>query len=66
MPSDKQVAEAIKALPRRLRTVFVMRHVQRKPLAEIAAELHLSDRCVDHQLSKALRQCRERLSGGKA
>jgi RNA polymerase sigma factor (sigma-70 family) len=58
---QQRVADAIKALPMRLRRVFVMRHVLRKPREEIAAKLHISARQVDRRLTVALAACRRRL-----
>lgn len=60
---QQRVATAIKSLPMRLRAVFVMAHVQHKSRAEIAAELHISDRQVDRRLTRALLTCRRRLEG---
>jgi len=61
MLSDELVAIAIKALPMRLRKVFVMAHVQRKPLAQIAAELHITERQVARRHTRALIACRKAL-----
>lgn len=58
---QRRVADAIKALPFRLRKVFLMRYVQRKAPAIIAAELGLSERQVDRRLTRALVACRRRL-----
>lgn len=58
---QQRVADAVKALPRRLRKVFVMARVQCKPRAQIAAELHLSVRQVDRPLTRALWVCRRQL-----
>jgi RNA polymerase sigma factor (sigma-70 family) len=55
------IADVIKTLPMRLRKVFVMAHVQRKPRAEIAGALHISQRCVERRMAKALATCRRRL-----
>lgn len=57
---QQRLADAIKALPIRLRRVFVMAHVQRKPRAQIAAELHITARQVDRRLTRALVACRRR------
>jgi DNA-directed RNA polymerase specialized sigma24 family protein len=55
------VAAAIIGLPRKLRTVFVMAHVQRRTRGDIAATLGISERRVDSRLTKALVVCRETL-----
>ena len=60
---QQRLADAIKRLPMRLRKPFVMAHVQRKPRAEIATELHISVRQVDRRLTRALVACRRRLEG---
>ena len=60
---QQRVADAARSLPMRLRKVFVMAHVQRKPREEIAAELHISAGQVDRRLTKALAACRRRLEG---
>lgn len=57
----EHVAAAIIGLPVELRAVFVMAHVQRRPRAEIAAALGISERRVDRRMTKALVVCRERL-----
>lgn len=58
---QQRVADVVKRQPMPLRKVFVMAHVQRRARDEIAAELHISARCVDRRLTKALRACRDRL-----
>lgn len=60
---QQRLADVVKTLPMRLRKVFVMAHVQRKPRAEIAAELHISARQVDRRLTRALVACRRSLEG---
>lgn len=60
-PTDEQVAAAIQAIPLRHRKVFVMAHLEGKPRAEIAAELHISVRQVDRRLIRALVICRRNL-----
>jgi len=55
------VAAAIIGLPRKLRTVFVMAHVQRKSRGDIAAALGISERRVEKRMVKALVACRESL-----
>jgi RNA polymerase sigma factor (sigma-70 family) len=64
MPTEEEqqrLADTIKALPMRLRKVFVMATLQRKPLAEIAGALHISQRYVERRMAKALATCRRRL-----
>ena len=57
----QQVAAVIIGLPVRLRTVFVMAHVQRRPREEIAAALGISKQSLERRMTKALIVCRERL-----
>ncbi|HXR93729.1 MAG TPA: sigma factor-like helix-turn-helix DNA-binding protein [Steroidobacteraceae bacterium] len=59
-PPETEVIAAAKSLPLRLRKPFVMLHIQRRTPKEIAAELHISVRCVNYRLTRALRVCRER------
>lgn len=58
----EHVAAAIIGLPRNLRAVFVMAHVQRKSRGEIAAALRISESRVDRRLTKALVACRKQLA----
>jgi RNA polymerase sigma factor (sigma-70 family) len=58
----EHVAAVIIGLPMTLRAVFVMAHVQRRSREEIAAALGISERRVDKRMTKALRECRERLA----
>lgn len=59
----EHVAAAIIGLPTRLRTVFVLAHVQQMPRSEIAAVLGISDRRVDRRMVRALVACRNALEG---
>jgi RNA polymerase sigma factor (sigma-70 family) len=56
------IAETIKELRPNLRSVFVLAHVQGKPRREIAAALGVSEKRVDKRMTKALKECRERLA----
>ena len=58
----QHISNVIKALHPNLRKVFVMAHVQGKPRKEIAEALGISEKRVDKRMTRALRQCRERLS----
>lgn len=58
---DEHLAAVIVGLPRTLRVVFVMAHVQRRSREEIAASLGISAKRVDRRMTKALRECRDRL-----
>lgn len=59
---NAHIAETIKELRPNLRSVFVMAHVQGKPRREIAAALGVSEKRIDKRMTKALRECRERLA----
>jgi len=65
MPPDVQVAIADLAewLLRRLspeqRDVIVMRHLEQRPVAEVAAKLGIAKRAVRARAEKAMRQLRE-------
>ncbi len=66
--SDEEAAErslheaelwtAIDSLPPRCRQVFIMSKRDNKKYREIAAELGISERTVEHQISKALKVLR--------
>ncbi|HXR92479.1 MAG TPA: sigma-70 family RNA polymerase sigma factor [Steroidobacteraceae bacterium] len=58
----QHLATTIKELRPNLRSVFVLAHVQGKPRREIAAALGVSEKRIDKRLTKALKQCRERLA----
>ena len=54
------VLKAIDELPARRRTAFVMYKFEHKSYDDIAKELQISVRTVEHHLSKAIAYCRER------
>lgn len=55
--TDDKVGEAVKALPLRLRRIYVVAHVQRLPRTEIASALGISPQRVERRLGKALERC---------
>jgi RNA polymerase sigma factor (sigma-70 family) len=55
------VVQVIKDLPPKLRTVFVMAHVQNKPRKQIAKELAIPLKTLDKRMVRALRACRDKL-----
>lgn len=58
----QHLATVIQELSPPLRAVFVLAHVQGKSRKEIAARLGISERRVDKRMTRALKQCRLRLS----
>lgn len=58
---QKQIANAIDALPQQCRIIFSMSRFEELTYAEIAAKLNLSVKTVENQMGKALRLMRERL-----
>ncbi len=58
----KHLMQVIKGLRPTLREVFVMAHVQGKSRKEIAGRLGISEKRVDKRMTRALKQCRTRLS----
>jgi RNA polymerase sigma-70 factor (ECF subfamily) len=59
--ANEKVAQTIRGLRPRLRTVFVMAHLQGIARADIAAQLGISLKRVDKRMTKALRTLRERM-----
>ncbi|MHB1828018.1 MAG: RNA polymerase sigma factor [Steroidobacteraceae bacterium] len=59
---EQRVAQVIGELPAALRTVFVLAHVQGESRKRIAQRLGISERRVDKRMTRALKQCRLRLS----
>lgn len=53
-----QIAEAVKALPLRLRQVFVMATTGRKSFTDIAQALGISQMRVEGRFRQALKRCR--------
>jgi RNA polymerase sigma-70 factor (ECF subfamily) len=58
----QRLVSVIQDLSPPLRAVFVLAHVQGTPRKEIAARLGISERRVDKRMTRALKQCRMRLS----
>ncbi|GAB5539506.1 MAG: RNA polymerase sigma-70 factor [Salibacteraceae bacterium] len=56
-----QVRNAIQALPKQCRKIFLMSRLQEKKYQEIADELSLSVKTVENQMGKALKQLRMEL-----
>jgi len=61
--SDKKLAEAIRALPEKFRTVFVMRMMEQMSYEQIAAELDISVGTVDSRLFRARDKIMQFLKG---
>ncbi|SMC37558.1 RNA polymerase sigma-70 factor [Pedobacter africanus] len=59
---NKEIDEALQALPEKMRQIFRMSRMQEKTIREIAAELGLSVQTVKNQISAALKMLKERLS----
>lgn len=60
--ANRRLVEVIKTLPPNLRQVFVMAYVQGVARKEIADQLGLTLKRVDKRLTRALKECRERLA----
>ena len=58
---EEQIRQAVDALPPRCRAVFVLSRFEEKSYREIAQELGISKKTVEHQMGKALRVLREKL-----
>ena len=56
-----KVDNAIDALPERCRQVFVLSRFEEMSYKEIAAQLEISTKTVENQISKALKQLRSKL-----
>jgi RNA polymerase sigma-70 factor (family 1) len=56
------VAREVEALPERMRTVYKMSRVEQLPVAEIAAQLGLSEQTIKNTLHLILKRLRLRLS----
>lgn len=59
--TQERIDAAINTLPERCRLVFVLSRFEEMTYPEIAGELNISVKTVEHQISKALRLLRERL-----
>jgi RNA polymerase sigma-70 factor (ECF subfamily) len=58
----QHIIRVIKDLHPSLRKVFIMAQVHGKPRKDIAEALGISEKRVDKRMTRALRQCRERLA----
>lgn len=58
---EAQILQAVEALPPRCRAVFQLSRFEEMSYQEIATELEISVKTVEHQIGKALRVLRERL-----
>jgi len=58
----QQLAGIVEDLAPNLRQVFVMRYVKQMPRQEIAGELNISVGALEQRLTRALAQCRARMS----
>ncbi|SDG38127.1 RNA polymerase sigma factor, sigma-70 family [Chitinophaga filiformis] len=59
---EKHIAQATGALPEQCRVIFLKSREEGKKYAEIAAELNISVKTVEAQMSKALKLMREKLA----
>lgn len=59
---EAELWTAIDSLPRRCREVFLMSKRDGKRYREIAEELGISEKTVEHQISKALKTLRGKVS----
>ncbi len=58
----QKLAGIVEKLAPNLRQVFVMRYVMQMPRQEIADQLNISIGALEQRLTRALAQCRSRLS----
>ena len=58
---EEKIREAVDTLPPRCRAVFQLSRFEEKSYQEIADEMGISKKTVEHQMGKALRVLRERL-----
>jgi RNA polymerase sigma factor (sigma-70 family) len=58
----QQLAAIVEELTPNLRQVFVMRYVKQMPRQEIAEQLNISIGALEQRLTRALAQCRARMS----
>jgi len=59
---ESRIMEVIGGLPARCREVFMLNRFEGLKYAEIAARLGISEKTVEHQMSKALKVLREKLA----
>jgi RNA polymerase sigma-70 factor (ECF subfamily) len=58
---DQKINQIINFLPDRCRTIFTLSRFEDMSYAEIANELNISTKTVEHQISKALKILREKI-----
>ncbi len=58
----RQLAAIVEDLTPNLRQVFIMRYVKQMPRQEIAEQLGISLGALEQRLTRALAQCRSRMS----
>lgn len=58
----QQLAQVVEDLAPNLRQVFVMRYVKQMPRQEIAEQLNISLSALEQRLTRALAQCRARMT----
>ena len=62
-PTADRVRQALTELPLPCQRAFWMHRAQGATVAEIASELHVTERMVRHHLSRALVYCQLRIGG---
>ena len=58
---NEQINEAIKSLPKRQRTVFILRNYEQLPLKEIAVLMNCAQGTVKSHLARAVRKLQDKL-----
>ncbi len=61
MELEEKINEALKALPEKCRQIFELNRFDGLKYSEIAAQLEISVKTVENQMSKALKMLREKL-----
>jgi RNA polymerase sigma-70 factor (ECF subfamily) len=54
------LGEAIGSLPARCREVMFLHKIKGLPQREVAAELGLTEKIVEHEVTRGVKRCRER------
>ncbi len=60
--TQKEIYDALNALPEACRKIFIMSRFEEKKYKEIAADLQISLKTVETQMTKALKILREKLA----
>ena len=60
--TEKKIMEQINALSPRCRQIFIMNRFDKKKYKEVAAELEISIKTVEHHIAKALHYLRNNLT----